>query len=71
MGVKRPEMESKRRFFRRLATWVITAQPLFQDTVKSKIASLEPQEKNRRNLLLNMNLLRKRSSPNFWRNRKT
>jgi hypothetical protein len=66
-GVKRPEMGSKWRFFRRLATWVITVQLLFQDLVKSKVASHDPQERNRRKLLLHIDLLRKRSSPNFCR----
>src|SRR5208337_640704 len=71
MGVKRPEMGPTRRLFRRLATWVITAQLLFQDTVKSKVASHEPQERNRRKFQLHINLIRKRSSPDFCRNLKT
>src|SRR5271157_4301315 len=65
IGVKHPEMGSKRRSFRSLATWVITAQLLFENTVKSRVASHEPHERNRPKSQLHINLIRKRSSPNF------
>ena len=56
MGVKRPEMGSKWRFFGESATWLITAQLLSQDTVKSKVASHESQERNRRKFIPYINL---------------
>src|SRR5271157_4291944 len=71
MGVKRPEMGSKWRFLGESATLVITAQLLFQDTVRSKVASNESQERNSRNSIHYSNLRQNRSSPNFCRKRKT
>jgi len=71
MGVKRPEMGSKWRFLGESATWIITAQLLFQDIVKSKVASHESPEGNSRTSIPYTNLRRKLSSQNFCRNRKT
>src|SRR5208337_855154 len=71
MGVKRPEMGSKWRFFGESATWIITAQLLFQDTVKSKVASHESRERNSRKSIPYSNLRRQLSPQNFCRNRKT
>ena len=38
LGVKRPETGSTRRFLREHATWPITAQLLFENTVMSRVA---------------------------------
>ena len=62
-------MRSKRRFFRESATWLISAQLLFQNTVRSKVASHESQERNRRKLITYINLRRKLGSKNFCQNR--
>jgi len=71
MQVKRPENGPIWRFFRSLATWLITAQLLVQHTVKLKVAAHESQERNSRKSICHWNLRRKPSSPNFCRDRKT
>src|SRR5271157_472896 len=71
MGVKRPEMGSKWRFFGESATWLITAQPLFRQAIRSRVASRvasdESQERNGRKFHFYIKLRRKPSSPNFCR----
>ena len=64
MGVKRPETDSKKRFLGEYATWPITAQLLFQNTVMSRVAVHLSQEGNRRNLVEHINLRRKHGEPN-------
>src|SRR5271157_3301407 len=64
MGVKRPETGSKRRFLGEYATWPITAQLLYWNTVMSRVAVHLSQEGNRRNLIEHINLRRKHGAPN-------
>ncbi len=64
MGVKRPETGSKRRFLGEYATWPITAQLLFQNTVMSRVAVHPSPEMNRRNLIEHINLRRKHGAAN-------
>ena len=71
MGVKRPEKGSKWRLWREYATYVQTAQLLFQYAVMAKVAAHESQEKNRRKTMSYNNLRRKLSSLNSCQNRKT
>src|SRR5271166_366051 len=65
MGVKRPEMGSKWRFIGESATWLITAQLLFQHAAKSRVALNESQHRNSRKSIYYSNLSRKLSAPNF------
>src|SRR5271157_4904600 len=67
MGVKRPEIGSKWRFFGESATWLITAQLLFKYAIRSRVASDESQERNERKSHFYIKLRRKPSSPNFCR----
>ncbi len=64
MGVKRPEMGSKRRFLGEYATWPITAQPLFENTVMSRVTVHPSPERNRRNLIEHINLRRRHRAAN-------
>src|SRR5271157_22114 len=65
MGVKRPEMGSKRRFLGEFATWVITAQLLLRTIFMSRVAFHESQARIRRKFRIRINLRRKHGSPNF------
>src|SRR5208337_5106275 len=67
MGVKRPEMGSKWRLLGESATWLITAQLLFRQVIRSRVASDESQERNGRKSYFYIKLRRKPSSPNFCR----
>ena len=71
MGVKRPEKGSKWRLWREHATYLQTAQLLYQYAVMAKIAAHESSEKNRRKTIFYNNLRRKLGSLNFFQNRKT
>src|SRR5271157_6048829 len=64
MGVKRPETGSKRRFLGEYATWPITAQLLYWNTVMSRVAVHPSPERNRRNLIEHINLRRKHGAAN-------
>src|SRR5271157_830899 len=72
MGVKRPEMGSKWRFFGESATWLITAQLLFKYAIRSRVASDESLERNGCKSHFYIELRRKPSSPSrprsdrFW-----
>src|SRR5271157_5911155 len=65
MGVKLPELGSKWRLLGEYATWVITAQLLCYNTVTSKVASNETQERNGHKSFPYSILCRTLSSPNF------
>ncbi len=67
MGVKRPEMVSKWRLLGESATWLITAQLLFRQAIRSRVASDESLERNGRKSNFYIKLRRKPSSPNFCR----
>src|SRR5208283_2478674 len=67
MGVKRPEMGSKWRFFGESATWLITAQLIFKQAIRSRVASDERPERNGRKFHSYIKLRRKPSAPNFCR----
>src|SRR5271157_302505 len=71
MGVKRPEMGSKRRFLGKFATWVIAAQLLVRTIFMSRVAFHESQARIRRKFRIHINLRRNHGSPNFCRKRKT
>ena len=71
MGVKRPETGSKRRFLGEYATWPITAQLLFQNTVMSRVAVHPSPDMNRSNLIEHINLRRKHGAANSGKSRKT
>ena len=71
MGVKRPKTGSKRRFLEEYATWPITAQLLFQNRVMSRIAAPPSPERNRRNLIENINLRRKLARQTLDHSRQT
>src|SRR5271157_1841255 len=64
MGVKRPETGSKRRFLGEYATWPMTAQLLYWNTVLSRVAVHPSPERNRRNLIKHINLRRKHGAAN-------
>ena len=68
VGLKRPEEGSKWRLLGEYATWIQTAQRLFQYAVMARVTSHESQEANGRKLLPYINLRRESSSPNFCRN---
>ena len=81
MGVKRPEKGSKWRLWREHATYLQTAQLLYQyaggnpvsvhhSGVMAKIAAHESSEKNRRKTISYNNLRRKLGSLNFCQNRR-
>src|SRR5208282_3383487 len=55
----------KRRFLGESATWLITAQLLFETTFMSRVAFHESQARNRRKFRIHINLRRKHGSPNF------
>jgi len=63
MGVKRPEEGSKWRLWREHATYVQTAQLLFQYAVMAKVGAHESPEKNRCKTISYNNLQRKSSAP--------
>src|SRR5271165_5360304 len=67
MGVKRPEMGSKWRLLVESATSLITAQLLFRQAIRSRVASDESLERNGRKSHFYIKLRRKPSSPNFCR----
>src|SRR5271166_2834315 len=67
MGVKRPEMGSKWRLLGESATWLITAQLLFRQAIRSRVASDESLERNGRKSNFYIKLRRKPSSPYFCR----
>ncbi len=71
MGVKRPEKGSKWRLWREHATYLQTAQLLFQYAVMAKVAAHASQEKNRPKTISYNNLRRKLSALYFCQNRKT
>jgi hypothetical protein len=65
MGVKRPEMGSKRRLWGQYATWHITAQLLLKNTFMSRDAVHESQTGFRRNFPIHNALRRKHGALNF------
>src|SRR5271157_5600260 len=67
MGRKCPETGSKRRFLEEYATWPITAQLLFRQVIRSRVASDESLERNGRKSHFYIKLRRNPSSPNFCR----
>src|SRR5271157_2069842 len=65
MGAKTPRKGVEKGGFSKSTTSIISAQLLYQHTVRPTVASHVSEERNRRKLILNINLRRKLSSPNF------
>src|SRR5271157_3291394 len=64
-GGKKPRKEVEKAVFLKSTTWTISAQLLYQHTVKPTVAFHESQAGNRHKIILNINLRRKHGSPNF------